>query len=163
MISERSTTVLAHGLGGSSDLPIPYIYALIGAAWALTLTFAVVVLAWKKPRFDAAKPGQPLPQWVTTAKEPATRSALAVLRLADPFGTGWLGDVRPYYLLSTHPSVLATLKVCFVVGGHVAGVIAAHDRALRLLPKRHQVTGQLATMLVMVGYTFTGLYLLFGG
>jgi hypothetical protein len=25
------------------------------------------------------------------------------------------------------------------------------------------VTGQLAMMLVMVGYTFTGLYLLFGG
>jgi hypothetical protein len=72
-------------------------------------------------------------------------------------------DLQPYYLLSTHPSVLATLKVCFVVGGHIAGVIAAHDRALHLLPKRHQVTGQLAMMLVMVGYTFTGLYLLFGG
>jgi hypothetical protein len=50
-----------------------------------------------------------------------------------------------------------------VVLGHIGGVIAAHDRALRLLPKRHQLTGQLAMMLVMVGYTFTGLYLLFGG
>ena len=91
------------------------------------------------------------------------RGQQTVLRLADPFGTGWLGDVQPWYLLSTHPAVLATLKVCFVVGGHVAGVVAAHDRALRLLPKRHRVTGQLAMMLVMVGYTFTGLYLLFGG
>ena len=50
-----------------------------------------------------------------------------------------------------------------VVAGHVAAVIAAHDRALRLLPAGHQLTGQLAMMLVMVGYTFTGLYLLFGG
>jgi hypothetical protein len=95
------------------------------------------------------------------------RGQQTVLRLADPFGTGWVssgsGGVQPYYLLSTHPSVVATLKVCFVVGGHIAGVIAAHDRALHLLPKRHQVTGQLAMMLVMVGYTFTGLYLLFGG
>lgn len=91
------------------------------------------------------------------------RGQQTVLRLADPFGTGWLGDVQPWYLLSTHPAVLATLKVCFVVGGHVAGVVAAHDRALRLLPRRHRVTGQLAMMLVMVGYTFTGLYLLFGG
>jgi hypothetical protein len=41
-------------------------------------------------------------------------------------------------------------------------VIAAYDRALRLLPAGHQLTGQLA-MMVMVGYTFTGLYLLFGG
>ena len=90
------------------------------------------------------------------------RGQQTVLRLADPFGTRWLGDVQPWYLLSTHPAVLATLKVCFVVGGHVAGVVAAHDRALRLLPKRNRVTGQLAMMLVMVGYTFTGLYLLFG-
>jgi hypothetical protein len=34
---------------------------------------------------------------------------------------------------------------------------------LRLLPAGRQLTGQLAMMLVMVGYTFTGLYLLFGG
>jgi len=31
------------------------------------------------------------------------------------------------------------------------------------LPQGHQFTGQLAMMLVMVDYTFTGLYLLFGG
>lgn len=90
------------------------------------------------------------------------RGQQTVLRLLDPFGTGWLGlDVS--YVLSMHPSVLATLKVGFVVAGHVAGVVAAHDRALRVLPKRNQLTGQLAMMLVMVGYTFTGLYLLFGG
>ena len=71
MIGGRSTEILAHGLGGSNDLPIPYTYALIGAAWALTFTFAVVVLAWKKPRFDAAKPGRPLPQWVTTLTDSA--------------------------------------------------------------------------------------------
>ena len=72
-------------------------------------------------------------------------------------------DAQVYYLLSAHPSVLASIKVGFVLLGHVAGVIAAHDRALRVLPKGHQMTGQLAMMLVMVGYTFTGLYLLFGG
>ena len=37
MTTDRSA-VLAHGLGGSTDLPIPYTYALIGAAWALTFT-----------------------------------------------------------------------------------------------------------------------------
>jgi hypothetical protein len=91
------------------------------------------------------------------------RGQQTVLRLADPFGWGWLGDAQAFYVLSMHPSILATLKVGFVVAGHIAGVVAAHDRALRLLPKRHQVSGQLAMMLVMVGYTFTGLYLLFGG
>jgi hypothetical protein len=427
--------VLAHGLGGSSDLPIPYTYALIGAAWALTFTFAVVALAWRRPRFDPMRPGRPLPAWVNTVVDaPATRWTVAIatlllavwvaiaavvgpqngdnplpgvfyvllwvglpavslavgpvwravspvrtvyrllpssrrsppslypkglgywpaaagllafvwLELASPdpgslaavkiwlllylavtlagalvFGTRWcasadpfevygvvasrlsalrrnpdgriaignpfdhlpslpvrpgtvavlavllgstafdsfsampqwrqfvddtsgnstpvavmvrsaglvvfaavvattfslaaratggvdaarrrelpglmahslipivigyvfahyltylvergqqtvlrllgFGDVQPYYVLSLHPTVLATLKVCFVVAGHIAGVVAAHDRALQLLPKRHQLTGQLAMMLVMVGYTFTGLYLLFGG
>lgn len=72
-------------------------------------------------------------------------------------------DAEVVYVLSMHPAVLATLKVAFVVAGHVAGVVAAHDSALRVLPARHQLTGQLAMMLVMVGYTFTGLYLLFGG
>ena len=74
-----------------------------------------------------------------------------------------LHGVEVNYLLSTHPSVLATLKVCFVVAGHIAGVIAAHDSAIRLLPADRQITGQLTMMLTMVAYTFTGLYLLFGG
>ncbi|MEV3905228.1 hypothetical protein AB0K11_23145 [Mycobacterium sp. NPDC050551] len=95
------------------------------------------------------------------------RGQQTVIRLADPLDRGWnllgLGDAEVSYLLSMHPAVLATLKVGFVVAGHIAGVIAAHDRALRLLPRAHQLTGQLAMMLVMVGYTFMGLYLLFGG
>ena len=443
-MTERPVAVLAHGLGGSTDLPIPYTYALIGAAWALTFTFAVVAFAWRRPRFDPEKPGRPMPQWVTTAVDaPVTRWALAaagllfaawvamaalfggqddnplpgvfyvllwvglvavslavgpvwraispvrtvyrllrmarvpsgrgypsrlgywpavfglfafvwlelaspdpgslgaiklwlwvylvvtltgaivcgdkwfgradpfevysvvasrfspfrrnpqsglveignpfdhlpslpirpgtvtvlavllgstafdsfsampvwrnfvdghtesavastclrtagllvfvtvvagsfwlaarstggvdrrtrrelpgrmahslipivlgyvfahylsyliergqqtIIGLADPLGRGWnllgLGNAEVNYVLSLHPSVLATIKVCCVVGGHVAGVIAAHDRALRVLPAGYQLTGQLAMMLVMVGYTFTGLYLLFGG
>jgi hypothetical protein len=428
--ADRSVAVLAHGLGGSADLPIPFTYAVIGAAWALTFTFAVVALAWRKPRFDHDKPGRELPAWVTTAVDaPITRwtvgiiglllavwvalaaflgpqnadnplpgvfyvlmwvglvaaslvlgpvwrvlspvrtvhrllggksvrsypealgywpaalglfafvwlelaspdpGSLGVIRLwlliylavtlagalwcgarwcarADPFdvysmvvsrlsalrrnrngriaignpfdhlpslpvrpgvvavlsvllgstafdsfsarpqwrtfidenagsavtatlintagllvfagvvaATFWLAaratggvdreqrsklpgqmahslipivvgyvfahyltylvergqqtlylmlglDADVNYFLSLHPSLLATIKVGCVVAGHVAGVIAAHDRALRLLPKAHQLTGQLAMMLVMVGYTFTGLYLLFGG
>jgi len=90
-----------------------------------------------------------------------------IILLADPLGRGWnllgLGDAAVSYVLSLHPSVLASAKVGCVVAGHVAAVIAAHDRALRLLPAGHQLTGQLAMMLVMVGYTFAGLYLLFGG
>jgi hypothetical protein len=95
------------------------------------------------------------------------RGQQTVIDLADPLGHGWnlfgLGNAEVNYVLSLHPSVLATIKVCCVVGGHVAGVIAAHDRALKVLPTGYQLTGQLAMMLVMVGYTFTGLYLLFGG
>ncbi|BDE13847.1 hypothetical protein [Mycobacterium kiyosense] len=87
------------------------------------------------------------------------RGQQAVIALADPLTRGW----QVGYVLSTHPPVLATIKVACVVTGHIVAVIAAHDKALRLLPAGHQLTGQLTMMLVMVGYTFTGLYLLFGG
>ncbi|HET6736745.1 hypothetical protein, partial [Mycobacterium sp.] len=82
MSSDRSVAVLAHGLGGSTDLPIPYAYALIGAAWALTFTFAVVAFAWRRPRFDPDKPGWALPRWVTTVVDaPITRWAVAIAAL----------------------------------------------------------------------------------
>ncbi|WP_328394722.1 hypothetical protein [Nocardia sp. NBC_00416] len=88
-----------------------------------------------------------------------------VILFADPFGAGWnlfgLADREVAYLLSANPAVLGTIKVLAVVSGHILGVAAAHDRCLRLLPPAHRLTGQLALMLLMVGFTFTGLYLLF--
>ena len=50
-------TLLAHGLGGAADLPIPLTYALIGAAWALTFSFAVIAFAWRDPRLEPDSPG----------------------------------------------------------------------------------------------------------
>lgn len=78
---------------------------------------------------------------------------------SNVFGTA---DLGVNYWLSLHPTLLATTKVLAIVIGHVLGVIAAHDQALRVLPRRHQVTGQLPLLFVMVLYTFSGLYLLFG-
>lgn len=86
-------------------------------------------------------------------------------RASDPLGKGWdiLGTaaVEPSYWFSYHPEVLATIKVLAVVIGHVVAAVAAHDRALSLLPKRDQVTGQLPLLFVMVGFTAGGLFLLF--
>ncbi len=86
-----------------------------------------------------------------------------IIALGDPFGRGWypFGDAAPDLWLSNHLEVLAALKVGFVVGGHVMAVIAAHDRALFLLPRGRRLSGQLAMLLLMVSYTFTGLFLLF--
>lgn len=86
----------------------------------------------------------------------------AVILLGDPLGRGWqpFGDATPSLWLSQHPPLVAGLKVGFVVAGHVLAVIAAHDRALAVLPKTHRLAGQLAMLVLMVTYTFTGLYLL---
>jgi hypothetical protein len=84
--------------------------------------------------------------------------------LSDPMvdGSNYLGtaDLQVNYWLTLHPTFLAFTKVGAIVIGHVLGVVAAHDRAIRLLPARHQLVGQLPLLVVMVGYTLGGLYLL---
>ena len=88
-----------------------------------------------------------------------------LIQLSDPFSRGddYLGtaDLQVNYWLSSHPTFLAVTKVLAVVSGHVVGVVAAHDRAIRLLPARHHLTGQLPLLMAMVGFTAGGLYLLF--
>ncbi len=87
-----------------------------------------------------------------------------VILLSDPLGTGanllGTGDLQVNYWLSNNQDFLAVLKVLAIVVGHVLGVIAAHDRAMKLLPRVHQLTGQLPLLFVMVFYTVSGLYLL---
>lgn len=90
-----------------------------------------------------------------------------MIQLSDPMVTGanlfGTADWEVQYFLSTQPATLAMVKVLAVLTGHILGVIAAHDRALKLLPPRHRVTGQLGLLAVMVTYTTGGLYLLFSG
>ncbi|MBC9734164.1 hypothetical protein [Nocardioides marmotae] len=90
---------------------------------------------------------------------------LTLIQASDPLGEGQnllgTGDWSVNYWLSYHPTLLASTKVLAVVLGHVVGVVAAHDRAIKLLPKRHQLTGQLPLLVAMVAFTVGGLYLLF--
>jgi hypothetical protein len=88
-----------------------------------------------------------------------------LVNLSDPFsnGSNWFGTagLDPNYGIYYHPTALATIKVLAVVVGHVLGVVAAHERAVQILPKRHQLTGQLPLLFAMVAFTIGGLYLLF--
>jgi hypothetical protein len=61
------------------------------------------------------------------------------------------------------PGIVAAVQVLAVLAGHLIGVVAAHDGALRLLPPRQHLTGQTPLLLLMVGYTAGGLALLFAG
>lgn len=88
-----------------------------------------------------------------------------LIQLSDPFtrGDNYLGtaDLQVSYWITDHPTLLAVTKVLAVTLGHVVGAVAAHDRAIALLPRRHQLTGQLPLLVAMVGFTAGGLYLLF--
>jgi hypothetical protein len=53
--------VFAHGIGGSKDLPIPLGLTIAGAVAALTVSFTVLAIAWRTPRYDADKTGRPAP------------------------------------------------------------------------------------------------------
>jgi hypothetical protein len=87
-----------------------------------------------------------------------------LIRLSDPMvaGDDYLGtaDLQVSYWLTEHPTFLATVKVLAIVLGHVAGVVASHDRALKVLPAHRRLTGQLPLLLVMILFTVSGLYLL---
>ena len=91
----------------------------------------------------------------------------ALIRASDPLGTGanLFGtaergvDAR----LAGQPALVATIQVLAIVIGHILGVVAAHDRAVRLFPRRQAIAGQLPLLVLMVCYTVGGLILLFAG
>ncbi|MCB5182846.1 hypothetical protein [Streptomyces antimicrobicus] len=58
------------------------------------------------------------------------------------------------------PGGLAALQVTAVVTGHVLGVVAAHDRSVRLFPPDRAVAGQLPLLALMITYTLGGIGLL---
>jgi len=78
-----NTTLLAHGVGGRQDLPIPFSYALAGAVVVLIITFAALGVLWRTPSLHGDRAGEPVPQAVQTlADATATRWALRLAGLA---------------------------------------------------------------------------------
>lgn len=84
--------------------------------------------------------------------------------LSNPFGAGpdllGLAGRTPNAALIA-PTLVATIQAVSIVTGHLLGVLAAHERAITVLPRRAAVVGQVPLMVVMVGYTIGGLLLLF--
>lgn len=85
-------------------------------------------------------------------------------KMSDPLGSGanWLGTagVTPSASLIA-PGLVAGIQVVAIITGHVLGVVAAHERAVSLFPRRAAVLGQVPLLVLMVGYTVGGLTLLF--
>lgn len=87
-----------------------------------------------------------------------------LIQASDPLGTGadlfgTAGRQVDFAVLTA--TAIASLQVLAIVIGHVFGVIAAHDRAVRLFPVRRAVVGQLPLLALMIIYTLGGLTLLF--
>ncbi|MEV0698734.1 hypothetical protein AB0I53_12560 [Saccharopolyspora sp. NPDC050389] len=88
------------------------------------------------------------------------------LLATDPFGRGWdllgVGGAAVDYTVLA-PSVIAVVQVGAIVLGHVAGVVSAHDRALRVVRAGELRVGQYPMLTLMVVYTGIGIVLVSAG
>ena len=55
------TKLVAHGLGGVRDLPVPLWLFLYGAGIVLIVSFVALGVLWKRPLLEARSEGRPLP------------------------------------------------------------------------------------------------------
>ena len=86
-----------------------------------------------------------------------------VRALSDPFGLGWnlfgTADFKENFTWLS-PTAVWWIQVVAIVGGHVAGVVLAHDRALAIFPRDRAVRTQYAMLGLMVALTGLGLAIL---
>jgi hypothetical protein len=87
------------------------------------------------------------------------------INFSDPLGRGWnvfgSAEMGVNSAIFNHPTAIAMVQLCAIVGGHVFGIVCAHEKAVALLPPDRAVRGQWPLLLVMIGYTCAGLLLLF--
>jgi hypothetical protein len=70
--------VLAHGVGSRSDLPIPLDLALYSAGMAVLVSFAALVVLWRRARFtDGQRDGVPVPAAVQAVVDSPTVRRMA--------------------------------------------------------------------------------------
>ncbi|MFC5751357.1 hypothetical protein [Actinomadura rugatobispora] len=76
--------VLAHGLGGRTDLPLDAVAAIIGGGTAVAASFLVLTVAWKRPRLrsDGGRPLPPGPARVLDSAALARAGRAAALAAA---------------------------------------------------------------------------------
>jgi hypothetical protein len=90
----------------------------------------------------------------------------AITLASDPFGYGWdlfgTVDFSPN-IAPFSPNTVWYVQVAALVGGHVAGLAVAHDRAVTILGERDALRSQYAMLALMVVYTVGGLWLLSRG
>ena len=76
-------TLLAHGVGSRTDLPIPLGLALYGGGAAVLISFAALLLFWRKPKMGDSSSGRALANVVQGAVDSsALRRGLQTLSLA---------------------------------------------------------------------------------
>ncbi len=102
-----------HGLGGAKDLPIPLELAIATGTAALIVSFCVLALAWRSPRYQGPRPGRPVPGVERVVDDPRFQWTLRIIGLAFAIYLLWALIWGPD--LVTNP-VLGTFYVLVWVG-----------------------------------------------
>jgi hypothetical protein len=92
----------------------------------------------------------------------------AILALADPFGSGWsllpegmVHESSPMGLGSDMVVLIYRVQTAIIVLGHIVATLLAHRIALAEMgDRRKAVTSEIPLVVLMVGYTLFGLWLL---
>src|SRR4029450_12257771 len=69
-----------HGIASRHDLPLPFSFVVVGAALALAISFVVLAVAWREPRFVGVS-GRPLPAVSRVVDHPGVRLAARLIIL----------------------------------------------------------------------------------
>lgn len=85
---------LAHGIGSGADLPISVGAAALGGALAVAISFAVLAVAWRRPRLSHVG-GRPLPVLTSLVDGRAVRTGLRLLGLVLFGFVVWSAAVGP--------------------------------------------------------------------
>lgn len=85
--------ILAHGLGGRSDLPVPLWLALYAGAGAVVVSFFALTVLWKQPKLRGADAGRPLPlqRFVDSGFSRIATRVLGVVLFAGFLAMAWAG------------------------------------------------------------------------
>jgi hypothetical protein len=70
-----------HGIASRRDLPLPFSFVVIGAVLALVISFAILIFAWRQPRFERVG-GRPMPGLTAVVDHPIVRLIARALVLA---------------------------------------------------------------------------------
>ena len=120
------TPVLAHGVGGRSDLPLPLWQVAFGAGVAVVLSFAIAVIVVDRPRLARLAVGRPIPIGLDRALTRVLGPVLRVLGLGllvVVIVSGLVGAERsPDFPVATNIAPVAFYIVLWQYGQAVSAV-----------------------------------------
>src|SRR5215212_16405 len=76
-----------HGIASRRDLPLPFSFVIIGAVLALVISFAILIFAWRQPRFERVG-GRPMRGLTAIVDNPVVTLIARALVLATYLWTG---------------------------------------------------------------------------